>query len=194
MSIGMVAVCGFPTAGKTTVAQYLESKFHTLTFSKDAFAPALEAEIMSRLTGNPHDRDSQPYRETVGRNIYIALVQNALRLGRFHVSVTDAPMLELIHKAHENDTLLSEHLMSTCQPTACESLGAVPIKTIWISVDPDHVEKRMIGRGEPRDAPKLASWDAYRAKVLDSTLAKEAEKVVDIVLDDPFARSSTTVR
>lgn len=56
--------------------------------------------------------------------------------------------------------------------------------TVWIDSSAAQIRERMIARDAERDAPKLADWDGYRSKVLDSGLREIAHAVVDFVIDN----------
>ncbi|MEU7768918.1 AAA family ATPase [Nocardia sp. NPDC049190] len=64
-AVGVTVVCGFPAAGKTTVTRFLSELIDSVVLDKDTFAPQLEEAVMSELTGDPHDRDSDCYRRVV---------------------------------------------------------------------------------------------------------------------------------
>ncbi|GAB4587844.1 AAA family ATPase [Nocardia sp. IFM 10818] len=91
---GVVVVCGFPAAGKSSASRLLATETSALVLDKDAFAPALEESVMAELTGNPHDRDSAIYRRVLGPHIYDTLVRNALRVGEHHTVIVDAPFID----------------------------------------------------------------------------------------------------
>jgi hypothetical protein len=55
---------------------------------------------------------------------------------------------------------------------------------VWIDSSAAQIRERMIARGAERDAPKLADWDTYRSKVLDSDLREIAHAVADVVISN----------
>ncbi|MFX0578863.1 AAA family ATPase [Nocardia nepalensis] len=176
---GVVVVCGFPGSGKSTAAAYLAVRSHASVLDKDSFAPRLEQDVMRALGGDPFDRDSDVYRSVVSPGIYDGLVRTGLGIGIRHPVVLDAPFLSVIRQAADIGVSLAQHLrMKVSVP---ESLT---VQTIWIDSSAAQIRERMIARGAERDAPKLADWDSYRSKVLDSDLREIAHTVVDVVTNN----------
>ncbi|WP_433629082.1 AAA family ATPase [Nocardia sp. CA-120079] len=173
---GVTFICGFPASGKSTAARYLAQRTDAIILDKDTFAPDLEESVMAELSGNPHDRDSDVYMRVVNPHIYTALVTEALSVGQRTPVVVDAPFIGHVRAAARQKLSLAEYFKSIAP------VSPPPVRTVWISADPDLIRERMARRGAPRDACKLADWYTYRAEVLDSGIEASAEAVVDYVV------------
>ncbi|WP_280376546.1 AAA family ATPase [Nocardia wallacei] len=174
---GVAAICGFPASGKSTAARYVGAVADATVLDKDAFAPGLEQAVMSRITGDPHDRDSDEYQTVVAPHLYAGLVRTALTVGAKHPIVVDAPFLGLIQDASAAQMLLGEYLVAVAAVDA-----VVPVTTVWLDTGNDEIRARMRARGADRDADKLAAWDAYETTVLNGGLRESAHRVVDLVI------------
>ena len=174
---GVTVVCGFPAAGKSTATRLLAELVDPVVLDKDTYAPALEESVMTELTGNPHDRDSDTYRRVVSPHIYAALVQQAVRIAQRCPVVIDAPFLGYVQAANGRGERLSSYIRVVAG-------GVVPIRTVWVDTDTTHLRARMQQRGAERDQPKLADWQAYRDGVLDSGLAVAGPRVADYLISN----------
>ncbi|AFU02825.1 AAA family ATPase [Nocardia brasiliensis] len=174
---GLVVVCGFPASGKSTAANWYAAQRGAVVLDKDAFVPRLECDVMTRLTGDPYDRDSEVYRSVVSPGIYEGLTRTGFRIGTAHNVVLDGPFLSVIRAASAANRSLAQQLR-----VITEVSDAVAVQTIWIDSSAALIRARMLSRGAERDAPKLADWDAYRKDVLDSGIREIAHRVVDIVI------------
>ncbi|MGW4718191.1 AAA family ATPase [Nocardia sp. NPDC004260] len=176
-SCGAVVVAGFPGSGKSTAAAYLANVLGAPVLDKDRFAPLLEQSVMRKLTGDPHDRDSDTYRTLVGPGIYDGLIRTGLTVAATHPVVLDAPFLSTIRHAATREMPLRDHLRDyTGLPES------VPLVTIWLDAAEPVIRARMIARDAERDAPKLADWEIYRKEVLDSGVRALAHAFCDLVI------------
>jgi hypothetical protein len=134
---------------------------------------------MRALGGDPYERDSDVYRSLVSPGIYDGLVRTGLGIAVRHPVVFDAPFLSVIRRAANTGVSLAQHLRM--KASAPDSLA---VQTVWIDSSAAQIRERMIARGAERDAPKLADWDTYRSKVLDSDLREIAHAVADVVISN----------
>ncbi|MFI6959659.1 AAA family ATPase [Nocardia sp. NPDC050408] len=175
---GVTIVCGFPASGKSTAARHLTDVMGAVLIDKDSFATELEESVMTELTGDPHDRDSSVYARVINPHIYSALIRHALITGHRAPVVVDAPFLGHVRGAAQQGISLAEYIGSSV------SAPARQVQTIWVSAEPDQIRERMARRGAPRDAGKLANWDAYRTEVLEQGTGELAAAVVDYVVQN----------
>ncbi|MGW4848118.1 AAA family ATPase [Nocardia brasiliensis] len=174
---GVVVVCGFPASGKSTAAKWLAAQLGAVVLDKDSFVPRLECDVMARLTGDSHDRDSEVYRSLVSPGIYEALTRTGFRIGAAHHVVLDGPFLSVIRAACAASRSLAQYLRDVAQAS-----DAVAVQTIWIDSPEREIRARMLSRGAERDISKLADWETYRKGVLDSGIREIAHRVVGIVI------------
>ncbi|MEV5835399.1 AAA family ATPase [Nocardia sp. NPDC052112] len=128
---------------------------------KDTLAPGLEQAVMRKLTGDPHDRDSETYRRLIAPHIYDALLRTALTVAAKHPVVLDAPFLEVIRQAARACVPLSVQML------ARSGISSVPpLSTVWLGCPAEQIRSRMIARGAERDNPKLADWPPESASPL----------------------------
>lgn len=174
---GVIVVCGFPASGKSTAAKWFAAQLGAIVLDKDSFVPRLECDVMARLTGDPHDRDSEVYRSLVSPGIYEGLTRTGFRIGAVHHVVLDGPFLSVIRAAAAANRSLAQHLRVVAQAS-----DAVAVQTIWLDSAEREIRARMLARGAERDISKLADWETYREDVLDSGIREIAHRVVDIVI------------
>lgn len=173
---GVTFVSGFPASGKSTASLYLASKVDAIIIDKDVFASSLEESVMAELTGDPYDRDSATYARVIKPHIYQAVIRQSLLIGQRVPVIVDAPFIGHIRSAAQQRIPLATYLTATMSPIAPS------VRTIWISAHPNQIRQRMTRRGEPRDAAKLADWNAYCSEVLNSGVEVDARTAVDYVI------------
>ncbi len=175
----MLVICGFPASGKSSAARFLAARTGAVVLDKDRLAPMLEESIMSRLTGDPFDRDSDTYREVVAPGIYDSLIRSGLTVAQRHPVILDAPFLSTLRAAADAGQSLGFFLRDHAGAEA-----SVPVVTIWIDSSAEQIKRRMITRNSARDAPKLTDWHGYQSGVLDSGIRELARSVCDLVIDN----------
>ncbi|UAK31434.1 AAA family ATPase [Nocardia asteroides] len=150
-SCGAVVVAGFPASGKSTAAAYLAEVLGAPVLDKDRFAPLLEESVMRKLSGDPHDRDSETYRTLVGPGIYDGLIRTGLTVAATHPVVLDAPFLSTIRHAAAREMPLSDHLRDyTGLPES------VPLVTIWLDAAEPVIRART-GRRSATTTPPMST-------------------------------------
>ncbi len=155
----LVFICGHAGTGKTTLARRLIGPLIRATgeafclLDKDTLYGVYSAAAIGALTGDPNDRDSplflQHFRDPEYRGLFDTSADN-LRLGIGVIAV--GPLSREVRERK-----LFNHAW----------LGVpkdVKISVVWVSVDEDTARERIIARGNPNDAYKLAHWDEYRQR------------------------------
>ena len=147
----LIFFCGHAGTGKTTLARRLVSRLHAATgescclLDKDTLYGAFSSRVMGLLTGDPHDRDSPTYLEKLRDLEYTGLIEVAaenLALGVNVLVVGPFSREVRAHRLHDG--------------------SAFPVA--WIDLDEQVARERIVRRGDPRDAWKLAHWDSYRQR------------------------------
>ncbi|SAL00519.1 AAA family ATPase [Caballeronia ptereochthonis] len=161
--------CGHAGTGKTTLAKQLFAPLMRAIgqpfclLDKDTLYGAYSAAAIGALTGDPHDRDSPLFIEHFRDPEYRSLLDTAaenLALGVNVVVV--APLTREVRSGR-----LFDH--------AWLGIGDdVAIRVVWVHVEENVARERIVARGDPNDAYKLAHWEEYRQRrfVPDEALAR----------------------
>lgn len=162
--------CGHAGAGKTTLAKRLFPALMRTTgtpfclLDKDTLYGAYSAAAIGALTGDPHDRDSPLFIEHLRDPEYRSLVDTAAENLALGVSaVVIAPLSREVRERRLFDR-------------AWLGVGDdVAIRVVWVHVSEDVARERIVARGDPNDAYKLAHWKAYRQRLFfpDDALAAD---------------------
>jgi hypothetical protein len=67
--------------------------------------------------------------------------------------------------------------------TARDNLELVNIRVVWVTTSEETARQRILERGDPNDAYKLAHWDEYRER----RFVPSAESSVDLLMFDSTA-------
>ncbi|MFI8977423.1 AAA family ATPase [Nocardia asteroides] len=169
----VIVVAGLPASGKTTTSTTLADLSEAIVLDKDTYAPLLEQSIMSELTGDAFDRDSDTYRTMVSPHLYASLATVACAVAQKCPVILDAPFLSFVSAAAASGISLGDRIKAVAGDPA------VQIVTVWVTTDPAHIRSRMLARGAARDASKLADFDTYRTTVLESGICELGRKVTD---------------
>ncbi len=140
-------VSGPPAAGKSTYARRLAADLGAVLLDSDEVAERLIRAGLGLAGMDPDDRDSRAYKAAFREAVYETLFDLACRhLDRLSVVIAGP--------------FTREGGDPTCPARLKERLGAKPeLHFVWCA--PEVRRARLIARGEPRDLPKLADWDAY---------------------------------
>lgn len=142
-------VCGPPAAGKTTYARELAAELGACLLDSDLVAERLVRAGLALAGLDPDDRDSPAYKAAYRDAVYETLFDLA-RVNLSHVPVVIA------------GPFTSEGDNPTWDVELAGRLGtAATLHFVW--APPAFRRERIIARGEARDRPKLADWDAYVA-------------------------------
>jgi predicted kinase len=155
----LVFICGHAGTGKTTLAKRLIGPLGRATgeafclLDKDTLYGRYSAAAMGALTHDPNDRDSPLYLQHLRDPEYQGLIDTArenLELGISVIAV--GPLSREIR-----DRRLFDHAWLGVAPS-------VEIAVVWVQTSEDTAHSRIIARGNPNDAYKLAHWDEYRQR------------------------------
>jgi predicted kinase len=165
----LIFFCGHAGTGKTTLARQLFAPLMQATgepfclLDKDTLYGAYSAAAIGALTGDPHDRDSPLFIEHFRDPEYRCLIDTAAENLALGVSVVIvAPLTREVRSARLFDRAW---------------LGIdddVVIRVVWVHVDESVARERIVARGDPNDAYKLAHWEEYRQRLFvpDAALAQ----------------------
>ncbi|WP_244815947.1 ATP-binding protein [Caballeronia sp. Lep1P3] len=162
--------CGHAGAGKTTLARRLFKPLMRATgepfclLDKDTVYGAYSAAAIGALTGDPHDRDSPLFLSRLRDPEYRSLIDTAAENLALGVSVVVvAPLTREVRERRLFDR-------------AWLGIGDdVAIRVVWVQVSEDVARERIVARGDPNDAYKLAHWEQYRQRLFvpDDALAAD---------------------
>jgi predicted kinase len=178
----LVFICGHAGTGKTTLARRLIGPLMKATgealclLDKDTLYGVYSAAAIGALTGDPNDRDSplflQHFRDPEYRGLIDTAAEN-LRLGIGVIAV--GPLSREVRERK-----LFDHAW----------LGvpkAVKIDIVWVTTEEETARERILARGDPNDAYKLAHWDEYRQR----RFMLEADQREGLLMFDNTAPSAT---
>jgi predicted kinase len=142
-------VFGPPAAGKTTYARELAEQIGAVLLDSDEVAERLIRAGLALAGMDPDDRDSPAYKTAFRDVVYETLFD----LARSHAK--RLPVVICGPFTNEGANAEWPEQMKV-------KLGVMPeFHYVWCH--PDERRARLIARGEARDQPKLADWDAYVA-------------------------------
>lgn len=155
----LVFFCGHAGTGKTTLARRLlaplmkEGATPFCLLDKDTLYGGYSSAAMAMLSGDPNDRDSPLFLQHLRDPEYRCLIDTArdnLQLGVSALVV--APLSREIRERRLFDR-------------AWLGIGNdVKLRVVWVHTTEETARQRIIERGDPNDAYKLAHWDAYRQR------------------------------
>lgn len=155
----LVFICGHAGTGKTTLAKKLIGPLMKAAgepfclLDKDTLYGSYSAAAMGMLTGDPNDRDSPLFLEHLREPEYRGLIDTArdnLELGVSALVV--GPLSREVRERRLFDR-------------AWLGVGeTVNLRVVWVHVSEETAHRRIVARGNPNDAYKLAHWDEYRQR------------------------------
>ncbi|QGZ61441.1 AAA family ATPase [Paraburkholderia acidisoli] len=155
----LVFFCGHAGCGKTTLAKRLLAPLARATgepfclLDKDTLYGRTSPAALSALGQDPNDRDSPLFLEHLRDPEYLGLVDTArdnLALGTSVLAI--GPLSREVRERRLFDRAW---------------LGVAPevgLTVVWAHTAEATAHARIVARGHPADAYKLAHWDAYRAR------------------------------
>ncbi|SAL55714.1 AAA family ATPase [Caballeronia telluris] len=155
----LIFFCGHAGTGKTTLAKRLFPRLAQASgepfclLDKDTLYGAYSAAAMNALTGDPNDRDSPLFLQHLRDPEYRALIDTARENLDLGVSVAVvAPLTREVREGRLFDR------------TWLRIGDEVQVRVVWVHVTEDLARERIVARGDPNDAYKLAHWDDYRQR------------------------------
>lgn len=155
----LVFFCGHAGTGKTTLAKQLIGPLMRTTgeafclLDKDTLYGRYSSAAMGALTQDPNDRDSPLYLQHLRDPEYQGLLDTARENLELGISVlVVAPLSREIRDGR----LLNRQWLGIGHD--------IELRVVWVETSEDTARERIIARGNPNDAYKLAHWDAYRQR------------------------------
>ena len=155
----LVFFCGHAGTGKTTVAKRLIGPLGRATgepfclLDKDTLYGRTGAAAMAALTHDPNDRDSPLFLQHLRDPEYLGLIDTARENLELGVSVlVVGPLSREIRERRLFDR-------------AWLGIGPeVLVTVVWVQTSEETAQRRIVARGHPGDAYKLANWNEYRQR------------------------------
>ncbi len=155
----LIFLCGHAGTGKTTLAHRLIGPLMRATgepfclLDKDTLYGRYSAAAMAAITGDPNDRDSPAYLEHLRDPEYQGLLDTARENLALGISVLVIGPLSREVRGH----LLRDHEWLRVSDDT-------KVEVVWVHLPEDEAHARIVQRGNPNDAYKLAHWDTYRTR------------------------------
>jgi predicted kinase len=180
----LIFFCGHAGTGKTTLAKRLIGPLMRRTgesfclLDKDTLYGRYSAAVMGVLTGDPDDRDSPLYLEHLRDPEYNALLDTARENIALGVNVIVVGPLSREIKAH----CLVDHAWLNVP-------SETDLHIVWAHLAEDEAHRRIVARGNPNDAYKLAHWEEYRRR----RFAPDPAEYPELILFDNTAPSDAAL-
>jgi len=155
----LIFFCGHAGTGKTTLAHRLIGPLMRATgepfclLDKDTLYGRYSAAAMHAITGDANDRDSPAYLDNLRDPEYQGLLDTARENLMLGISVIVIGPLSREIRAH----LLTD-------PQWLHAPEGTQVRIVWVHLPEDEAHARIVRRGNPNDAYKLAHWEAYRTR------------------------------
>ncbi len=155
----LVFFCGHAGTGKTTLAKRLVGPLRQVTgeafclLDKDTLYGRYSAAAMNALTGDPNDRDSPLYLQHLRDPEYRGLIDTARENLEIGISVL---VIAPLSREVRDRRLFDRGWLGVAND--------VEVRVVWVYVSEETAHRRIVERGNPNDAYKLAHWDEYRQR------------------------------
>ena len=158
-------VCGNAGVGKSTLGTKLAREQRAVLLDIDTCTERLARLVLEGHGLDPDDRDSPDYKRLLREPVYESL---------FDIAVANLPHAPVVIVG----PFTSERRDATWPARLRERLAA-PVEIVYVRCALDERRRRIVARGNPRDAGKLANWDAYAALGEDPELPPFPHRLVD---------------
>ncbi|KVD55940.1 ATPase [Burkholderia ubonensis] len=155
----LVFFCGHAGTGKTTLAKRLIGPLMRATgeafclLDKDTLYGRYSSAAMGALTHDPNDRDSPLYLKHLRDPEYQGLLDTA----RENLALGIGALVVGPLSREVRDRRIFDRAWLGIGP-------GVTLTVVWVHVPEDVAHQRIVARGNPNDAYKLAHWDEYRQR------------------------------
>jgi predicted kinase len=155
----LVFFCGHAGTGKTTLAKRLIGPLMRATreafclLDKDTLYGGYSSAVMGVLTGDPNDRDSPLYLQHLRDPEYRGLIDTARDNLELGISTL---VIGPLSREVRDRRLFDRAWLGVADN--------VEIRIVWVYTSEETAHRRIIERGNPNDAYKLAHWDEYRQR------------------------------
>ena len=156
----LIFFCGHAGTGKTTLAKRLFPRLLAAggqplcLLDKDTLYGQYSSAVMGAFTGDPNDRDSPLYLQHLRDPEYRGLLDTARENLALGVGAVVVGPLSHEVRAHR----LADR--------AWLGVGAdVTVRVVWVHLAEQEARRRIVARGNPNDAWKLAHWDDYHTRL-----------------------------
>ncbi|MDQ8205550.1 AAA family ATPase [Pelagicoccus sp. SDUM812003] len=170
-------VVGAPASGKTTFARRLATRRKAALFDIDECTETLVRAALTAMGESPDDRDSPVFKTTFRDPIY----QSLMDMARGNLGHVDVVVCGPFTKEMRNPNWLQDVQAQIGLPCS--------VRAYFVYCDSEVRRSRMLARGNPRDASKLADWSAHEAYYLGSPSPLYPHVAVDTASEESIERS-----
>lgn len=147
----LVLVAGFAGSGKTETGKLLAQITSWSLLDKDTLTRPLVEKLLEKLSGDPHDRQTELYFDHVRPLEYRCLLKTGLEnLACGNSAILSAPFIREV-----NDEAWLRRLRRRCRGWGGD------INVAWVYADVESMRQRLVARNAERDAWKIANWTEY---------------------------------